>query len=181
MPRLLQISQLGHPILREKAIKIDDPTAPHIQDLIDDMIATVADANGVGVAAPQVYESKRLIIVASRPNQRYPYAPLMEPTAMINPEILEMSEEKIKDWEGCLSIPGVRGLVPRAKSVRLRYLTRKGEQVEGEFSDFIARIVLHEVDHLDGIMFLERMDSLKEIVTDKKFLKIIAERTKACG
>ena len=92
MAKILQISQLGHPVLLNRAKSVEDISDPAVQALIDDMLVTVIDANGVGLAAPQVYESKRIIIVASRPNPRYPDAPLMEPTAMINPEILRRSD-----------------------------------------------------------------------------------------
>ena len=174
MPTLLQIAQFGNPILQEPAKAVDRLEDPAVQELIDDMIATTLDVDGVGLAAPQVYHSKRIFIVASRPNARYPYAPLMEPTAMVNPDIISFSPEKKKDWEGCLSAPGVRGLVPRSERVVVRYLSRNGESAEAEFEGFIARIVQHEMDHLDGISFLERMDSIRDVVMEKEFLKIIA-------
>jgi peptide deformylase len=110
---LLQVAQLGHPMLRTVASEVSDVHAPEVQTLIDNMITTVMDVNGVGIAAPQVYRSERVFIVASHPNPRYPHAPEMEPTAMINPRIVEHPVQTVKDWEGCLSIPGVRGLVPR--------------------------------------------------------------------
>lgn len=125
MAILRQIAQLGQPVLREPA-GYADPRDPRVQSLIDDMLATVAEANGVGIAAPQVYEPLSLFIVASRPNPRYPHAPLMEPTAMMNPELLWTSDQTEKGWEGCLSIPGIRGLVPRHTRIGVRYLTRAG-------------------------------------------------------
>ena len=99
----------------------------------------------------------------------------MEPTAIINPEILSFSKEKEKDWEGCLSIPGIRGLVPRHKSIRVKYLTRDGKEVESEFSDFIARIFQHELDHLNGTVFLDRMESSLEIITEKEYQRLISK------
>ncbi|MCZ6555911.1 MAG: peptide deformylase, partial [Candidatus Dadabacteria bacterium] len=118
MEKILEIAELGHPILREMAAQVKNLEDEEIQNFIDNLIATAIEANGVGIAAPQVYESKRIFIISSRPNERYPNAPEMEPTAIINPEILSFSKEKEKDWEGCLSIPGIRGLVPRHKSIR---------------------------------------------------------------
>ena len=166
MPVLRQIAQLGQPVLREVAGKITDPGASSVQALIDDMLVTVADANGVGIAAPQVYEPLSLFIVSSRPNPRYPAAPEMEPTAMINPEILWMSDEKEKGWEGCLSIPGLRGLVPRHRRIGVRYLTRKEEVVEVEYADFLARVFQHEFDHVQGVVFLDRVETTHVLMTE---------------
>src|SRR4051794_1381992 len=109
MPLLRQIAQLGHPVLRTEAKPVAIPAPEAIRSLVADMRETLREAEGVGIAAPQVYEPWRLFIVASRPNPRYPDAPLMEPEVVINPEILERSEELVKGWEGCLSIPGIRG------------------------------------------------------------------------
>lgn len=171
MPILRQIAQLGHPVLREVARKIDDPRAPAIQALIDDMLVTVADAGGVGIAAPQVFESLSLFVVASRPGPRYPLAPLMEPTAMINPEILWFSDSTEKGWEGCLSIPGLRGLVPRHTRIGVRYLNRQGEVREEEYSDFPARVFQHEFDHVQGIVFIDRIVSTLDLVTEKEYMR----------
>ena len=166
-----QIAQLGQPVLRRVAGSIADPARPAVQELIDDMLVTVADADGVGIAAPQVFEPLSLFIVASRPNPRYPDAPEMEPTAMINPEILWASDEREKGWEGCLSIPGLRGLVPRHRRIGVRYLTRSGDVREEEYADFMARIFQHEFDHLQGIVFIDRVESTLELVTEKEFLR----------
>jgi peptide deformylase len=171
IPILRQIAQLGQPVLRRVAEKIADPSAPAVQALIDDMLITVADADGVGLAAPQVFESLSLFLIMSRPNPRYPHAPQMEPMAIINPEILWMSDEKEKEWEGCLSIPGLRGLVPRHRRIGVRYLTRAGEVREEEYVDFLARVFQHEFDHVQGIVFLDRMESTRELVTEKEYLR----------
>jgi peptide deformylase len=171
MPILRQIAQLGQPVLRGVAGKIADPGDPAVQALIDDMLVTVADADGVGLAAPQVFEPLSLFIVASRPNQRYPSAPEMEPAAMINPEILWASDETEKGWEGCLSIPGLRGLVPRNRRVGVRYLTRKGEVREVEYAGFLARVFQHEFDHLQGVIFVDRVESTRELMTEKEYLR----------
>jgi peptide deformylase len=172
MPILRQIAQLGQPVLRGVAAKVADPADPATQALIDDLLVTVAEADGVGIAAPQVYVPLSLFIVASRPNSRYPHAPKMEPKAMINPEILWVSDEKDKGWEGCLSIPGLRGLVPRHRRIGVRYLTRAGEAREEEYGDFLARVFQHEYDHVQGMMFIDRVENTRELVTEREYLRI---------
>ena len=174
MAILRQIAQLGQPVLRGLARPVADPREPALQALIDDMLATVADADGVGIAAPQVYEPLTLFIVASRPNPRYPHAPAMAPTAMINPELVWGSDEKEKGWEGCLSIPGLRGLVPRHRRIGIRYLTRAGELREEECDGFIARIFQHEFDHIRGLVFVDRVEETRELVSEKEYRRIVA-------
>jgi peptide deformylase len=173
MPILRQIAQLGHPVLRKLAATVESPDSVLVRTLIDDMLATLREADGVGIAAPQVYEPVALFIVASRPNPRYPEAPTMEPEVVINPEILERSEDTVKGWEGCLSIPGIRGEVPRHRSIRARYQTAGGQQIEREFTDFVARIFQHEDDHLRGIVFLDRLESTRDIVTEREYQKLL--------
>ena len=173
MPRLMQIAQLGHPVLRQKAqpvLKIDDS----IQELIDDLFATSDEANGAGIAAPQIYRSLCVFILSIKPSPRYPNAPEMEPTAVINPEILWTSEEKEKDWEGCLSIPGIRGRVPRPKKIKVRFVTREGATPEKTLSGLGARVFLHENDHLEGMTWLDHVEDNRDIVTEKEYLKLIA-------
>ena len=171
MAEILPIIQLGDPILRSCAQIVNNIRDERIQKLIDDLIATVVQANGVGVAAPQVAESHRLFIVASRPNPRYPNAPTMEPTAMINPQILAHSTEIVKGWEGCLSIPGIRGSVPRYEAIEIEYSDRDGKLQKQEFTGFVARIFQHEYDHLDGIVFLDRLESTRDIITEQEYQK----------
>ncbi len=171
----LQVAQLGQPLLRKQAKEIQKIT-PDIQQLAGDLIATLMDVNGVGIAAPQVYESVRLFILASHPNPRYPNAPNMKPTAVINPKILSFSKETAKDWEGCLSVPGIRALVPRSTIITTEYTTISGKIVKKRYKDFIARIFQHEYDHLEGKVFLDRIESTKDIITDKEYLKIIAKK-----
>lgn len=174
MPVLRQIAQLGHPVLRTAAAPVPLPVSETVRGLIDDMLATLREAEGVGIAAPQVFEPLAVFIVASRPNPRYPSAPLMEPEIVINPEIIERSEEMVKGWEGCLSIPGIRGEVPRHRRVKARYQTVEGQFVEREFVDFVARIFQHEDDHLRGIVFLDRLESTRDLVTEREFQKRFA-------
>ncbi|BAU06349.1 peptide deformylase [Fischerella major NIES-592] len=170
---LLPIIQLGNSILRQKATEVEDIQDETIQKLIDDLMATVSEANGVGIAAPQVAQLYRVMIVASRPNPRYPHAPHMEPTAMINPRIIAHSSTMIKDWEGCLSIPGIRGLVPRYEAIEVEYTDRNGKIQRQLLTNFVARIFQHEYDHFDGIVFLDRLESNLDIVTDHEYQKLI--------
>ncbi|NWF58916.1 MAG: peptide deformylase [Fischerella sp.] len=173
MGDILPIVQLGNHILRQKAARVENIQDEKIQKIIDDLIATVVKANGVGIAAPQVAQSYRVMIVASRPNPRYPDAPEMEPTAMINPKIITHSTAVVKGWEGCLSIPGIRGLVPRYKAVEVEYTDRNGKLQKQLLNGFIARIFQHEYDHLDGIVFLDRLESNRDIVTEQEYQKLI--------
>lgn len=175
MAIIRQIALLGHPVLRQKALPLADPAGSFVQSLIEDMLVTMVDANGVGLAAPQVYESLALMIVASHPNPRYPDAPSMEAIAMLNPELVWQSDELEKGWEGCLSIPGLRGLVPRHQRIRIRYTGRGGEPVEGEYAGFPARVFQHELDHLQGILYLDRLESSLDLISEKEYLRMLAE------
>ncbi|SIN78764.1 peptide deformylase [Singulisphaera sp. GP187] len=176
MSILRQIAQLGHPVLWSSAAPIEFPLTPDLRVLAEDMLATLREANGVGIAAPQVYEPLAIFIVASRPNPRYPDAPVMEPEIVINPEIVGRSEELVKGWEGCLSIPGIRGFVPRHRWIRTRYRTLEGNEVEREFSEFVARVFQHEDDHLHGIVFLDRLESMRDVVAESEYQKQVVGR-----
>jgi peptide deformylase len=167
-----QISEIGSPILRQTAGTIGTISDPQIDALIDDLIATAIAANGVGIAAPQVSSSLRLFIVASRPSPRYPSAPSMEPTAMINPRILDRSGELVSGWEGCLSVPGLRGLVMRDREVEVEYFTKQGDLVRQLLTGFVARIFQHELDHLDGILFPDRVIAPTDLITEAEYMKI---------
>jgi len=174
MSILRQIAQLGQPVLRQETRRIDDPLEPAIQSIIEDMLVTVAEANGVGIAAPQVFEPLRLFIITSRPNPRYPQAPLMEPTAMLNPELLWSADETEKGWEGCLSVPGLRGPVRRSLRIGVRYITRRGEMREEELAGFIARVFQHEYDHISGLVFLDRVENPRELISEREYLRLVA-------
>ncbi|MBD1920021.1 peptide deformylase [Microcoleus sp. FACHB-831] len=176
MSEILQVSQLGNPVLRRQARPIQNVRDERIQKLIDDLIATAISANGVGIAAPQVSQSIRLFIVASRPSPRYPHAPTMEPTAMIDPKIVSHSAEIVKDWEGCLSIPGIRALVPRYQAIEVEYTSRDGELHRRELTDFVARIFQHEYDHLDGIVFLDRVENTGDMMTEQEYQQRIVNK-----
>ena len=156
---VLPVAQRGEDILKLIAAPVAESefSSVWLFELAQAMQATMQERNGVGIAAPQVYISKRIIIVASRPNPRYPDAPEMQAICMINPEIIEQSEAYELGEEGCLSVPNERGQVERAQAVRVRYRTLQGEVVETTYEGFPARIVQHEVDHLDGVLFVDRL------------------------
>ena len=147
---------MGHPVLRAKATALDRASIASvvIQRLIDDMIETMEEYHGVGLAAPQVHESVRLF-VASLDMERGDEP--TEPIAIINPEITPVGTDSVDDWEGCLSIPDIRGKVPRYREIRVRGLDRRGERIELRAKGFSARVVQHETDHLDGVLFFDRM------------------------
>lgn len=169
MTDILEIAQLGSDVIREMAEEIENIDAVETQKLINDMIHTCKNAKGMGIAAPQVYHSKSLFIISSQPNERYPHAPYMEPAAVINPKIISYSKQMAKDWEGCLSLPGIRALVPRHEAIEVRYTDRYGAEVETKFEGFIARVFQHEFDHLQGKVFIDRVESTKDIVMEKEY------------
>lgn len=152
-----EILQIGNPILRKIATEVTEIDNQKIQTLIDDLIFITKQAHGVGIAAPQIGESCQIIIVASHPNIRYPDAPLMSPLAMINPRIISHSEEIVIATEGCLSVKEKRGQVSRYRDIVIEYITRDGKFQQKEYSDFMARIIQHELDHLNGILFVDHV------------------------
>lgn len=168
-----QILELGHPLLREQAKPVAHINSAETQQLLDDLLAFVSEKKGMGIAAPQVGISKQIFIMCSHPNQRYPNAPEMPPTCVINPQILSMEGGTEKDWEGCLSIPGLRALVPRSETVQVRYMTRDGEQVETTYHGFLARLFQHEFDHLQGRLFIDHAESTRDIMTEHQWRKAI--------
>jgi peptide deformylase len=173
MNELTPIIKLGNPILRQKAAAVENIQDEKIQNLIDELITSVSQANGVGIAAPQIAATTRLFIVASRPNARYPHAPEMQPTAMINPRIIAHSSEVVKGWEGCLSVPGIRGLVPRYQTIEVEYTDRSGNFQKQELTDFIARIFQHEYDHLEGLVFLDRVENNHDLISEEEYQKLV--------
>jgi peptide deformylase len=154
---ILKIARLGHPVLLARAAPVADPTAPEIARLVADMAETMLDADGLGLAAPQVHVSLRLFVF----RQGEETAPTVG--ALINPELVPLGEETDTAWEGCLSIPGLRGVVPRARRVGFRALDLQGRVVEGEAEGLLARVFQHEADHLDGILYPMRMPDLSRL------------------
>ena len=174
MNQICEIAQLGAQVLRQYAETVQDAADPEIREIIELMQATLAASQGVGLAAPQIGVSKRIIIVASRPTTRYPDAPMMAPTVMINSEFIPLSDKKAKDWEGCLSIPGIRALVPRYQAIRINYIGENGSPVEQILEDFIARIFQHEADHLEGKVYLDRVEEPRDIISESEYFKLLA-------
>jgi peptide deformylase len=168
------IAQLGHAVLREVASEVGNINSDECQKLIKTMMLAVEKAGGVGIAAPQIHHSLRIFIMCSKPNVRYPDAPLMPPTAIINPEILHYSSEKIKGWEGCLSVPSLRGLVPRHGQITVRYYDQQGELQQKELTGFIARIFQHELDHLNGLTFIDQVESTRDIISEVEWYRQFA-------
>jgi peptide deformylase len=173
MTRVSEIAQLGDQVLRQIAEIVTDVHDVDTLRIIEAMQSTLAGTSGVGIAAPQIRESKRIIIMASRPTPRYPLAPLMEPTVMINPCFQALSETQEKDWEGCLSIPGIRALVPRYQEILIEYTDIQGGLVESKLNGFVARIFQHEVDHLEGKTYLDRVEDNADIFAESEFIKLI--------
>lgn len=170
------IEQLGASVLRQTATPVKDFSAPQTRIVAEALFATLAGTQGVGLAAPQIGESVRMIVVASRPTPRYPAAPSMEPTLMINPSFKGLSEQKEKDWEGCLSIPGIRALVPRYSKIAVSYSDLLGATQQIDLEGFVARVFQHEYDHLDGLVYLDRVETNLDIIAESEFQKLLSER-----
>ena len=178
---ILKIARMGVPVLLQPA-----PPAPtdgiaenaELQRLIDDMIETLADAGGVGLAAPQVFAGQR-VILAMAPAERGEADDAAPLTILINPELELLGEDRQLGWEGCLSIPGLRGAVPRATAARYRGYDRDGQPVEGEAQGFFARVLQHEVDHLDGVLYPMRMRDFRYFGFDEELNRLEREAARA--
>jgi len=159
---ILKVARMGHPVLRSKTRAIDrsDIRSATVQKLIDDMLDTMAEYHGVGLAAPQVHEGVRLFVASLDAGEDGEHD---EPQVIINPEITVVGTDIVEDWEGCLSIPEIRGRVPRAREIKVRALDRHGERLQLSAHDFAARVIQHETDHLDGVLFFDRMRSLESL------------------
>ncbi len=156
---ILKVSRMGHPILRQKARALDkgEIRSPEVQRLIDDMMETMIEYHGVGLAAPQVHEELRLFVAFIDED------PKADPIAIVNPDITPIGDEIDLGWEGCLSIPDIRGQVPRHRRIKVQALDRQARRIEITANGFPARVIQHETDHLDGILFFDRMKSLESL------------------
>jgi len=168
-----KIAKLGEPILKQKAKKVKDVNSKEIKNIISKMLYCVKLSKGVGLAAPQIFESYQILVISSHPNERYPNAPLMENEVLINPRIIKKSKNKEKGWEGCLSIPSIRGKVSRHTKIEVQYTTIDGIKKNVVFEDFIARIFQHEYDHLKGKLYIDRVKSSKDLISEEVYFKII--------
>jgi peptide deformylase len=171
---ILKIARMGHPVLSGRAEPVADPTAPEIHRLVADMLETMIDADGAGLAAPQVHVPLRVVVFqapADRSDglsevERFEAsAPL---TVLINPTIEVIGPEREAGWEGCLSVPGLRGLVERAAHIRYRGVDHEGHPIERIARGFHARVVQHECDHLDGVLYPQRMSDLKKLIFESE-------------
>jgi peptide deformylase len=184
---ILKIARMGHPVLVQLARPVSDPSAPEIRHLVNDMVETMMDANGAGLAAPQVHVPLRLVIFQAPGERSEPgvdedekfdhTAPL---TCLINPEIMVLDMEPEGGWEGCLSVPGLRGYVERPAHIRYRGLGLDGKLIERTACGFHARVVQHEVDHLDGRLYPSRMRDLSKLIFESE-LRHFAQTRDADG
>jgi peptide deformylase len=170
---ILKVARMGHPVLREVAGEVDPTTvrSPAFQKLIDDMIETMHEYHGVGLAAPQVHEGVRLFVglLDEDPDPKTPA------TVVINPEIVPIGSGQIEGWEGCLSIPDIRGMVPRYTDITLKAFDRTGKPFEMTLKKFAARVAQHESDHLDGVLFFDRMASMQTLTYLEEFSRFHAK------
>jgi peptide deformylase len=173
---VLKVAQLGHPILRRRAASVPRDTlrSRDFQRFVDDLIETMREYAGVGLAAPQVHEGLQVLAVEAQKGQgEVPATPL---TVLVNPVVTPLGNSLEEDWEGCLSLPGLRGKVPRNREVRVEGLDRRGEPLDFTAADFFARVLQHEYDHLQGIMFLDRMKSFETLTYLDEYARYWAER-----
>ncbi len=163
---ILKIAKMGHPVLLQRAQEIADPADPEVARLIVDMIETMIDADGLGLAAPQVHVPKRLVIFHRPEDLENEEA---APVVLINPEITPLSDEVAYGWEGCLSVPGLRGKVPRYTLIRYTGIDHNGDGVDVTAEGMHARVVQHECDHLDGQLYPTRMTDLRDLVFESEW------------
>jgi peptide deformylase len=170
---ILKVTRLGHPVLRKvtENVALRELKSPAMQKFIDDMIETMKEYDGVGLAADQVHESKQVAVLEVADNPRYPHKPRVPLTVLVNPTITPLSEDMDEDWEGCLSIPDLRGMVPRYQSVRVQALDRQGKEIDFVANDFHARVIQHEVDHLNGKVYLDRMRDFSTLTFLQEFAR----------
>jgi peptide deformylase len=176
---ILKVARLGHPVLRKVTEAVSQPElhSPALQKFIDDMIETMKEYDGVGLAADQVHESKQIAVLEVADNPRYPEKPRVPLTVLVNPAITLLSEEMEEDWEGCLSIPDLRGMVPRYKSVRVQALDRDGKAIDFVADEFHARVIQHEFDHLNGKVYLDRMRDFSTLTFLQEFARYWMRRS----
>jgi peptide deformylase len=170
---ILKIARMGHPVLGQRAHEVSDPTAPQIAHLVADMVETMYDANGRGLAAPQVHVPLRIAVFITPEDPEFEEAV----TAIVNPSWELLSEERIDGWEGCLSVPGLTGPVPRAPAVRYRGVTPDGQEIDRTVTAMHAVVVQHEFDHLDGILYPQRMTDLSKLIFESEVRWYAKEHT----
>jgi peptide deformylase len=162
---ILKVARLGHPVLRQRAepVPVEQIRSARVQRLIDDMIETMREYDGAGLAANQVHTLRQVAVIEVEANPRYSDAPSIPLTVVINPVVTPLTDEREDGWEGCLSVPDMRGMVARYTAVRLQCYDREANPVDVVAKDFFARVVQHETDHLQGIVYLDRMSDLRTL------------------
>jgi peptide deformylase len=166
-----KIAQIGHPVLRQRAREVsrEELASPATQQFIDDLIETMRDANGAGLAAIQVYEPIRICAIEVRDNPRYPYKPPIPLTVLVNPVLTPLDDERFANYEGCLSVPNLRGVVERAVHVRVTAWDRHGQPIDEVVHGLKAATYQHEVDHLDATLFVDRVTDPSTLATWTEF------------
>jgi peptide deformylase len=162
---ILKVARLGHPVLRQQAkpLTLDEIRSPETQRLIDDMVETMREYDGAGLAANQVHTLKQICVIEVLGNPRYPDAPHIPLTVLINPIVTPVTEVIEEGWVGCVSVPDLRGLVRRFSAVRLECRDRAGEKVDLVAKEFFARVIQHETDHLNAIVYVDRIQDLSSL------------------
>jgi peptide deformylase len=166
---ILKVARMGHPILRMVARPLEraEIRSSRVQTLVDDMLETMTEYRGVGLAAPQVHEGVRVFVALLSESDagadQADHANASDAVVVINPEIRVVDPKVVEDWEGCLSVPDIRGRVPRSKEIIVRALDRRASPLEIRAADFQARVIQHETDHLDGVLFFDRMHNLSSL------------------
>ena len=181
MRRPLRIAQIGHPILRQptRILTREELLSEEIQSFLDDLVETMREASGAGLAANQVYQSLRICAVEVRNNSRYPYRPNIPLTILVNPVLTPASDETFINYEGCLSVPNLRGQVRRHCEVHVEALDREGNSISTEVKGMTAATYQHEVDHLDGRIFLDRVEDPNSVVTLENFQRYCMDKVAA--
>lgn len=175
---ILKVARLGHPVLRggARTLTAKEVATPEVQRLIEDMIETMREYNGVGLAAVQVHEPLQIAVLEVADNPRYPDKPAVPLTVLINARIEPLEQTSEDDWEGCLSVPDMRGRVPRYTKLRVRALNHEGREVDFVASGFHARVIQHEFDHLNGKVYLDRMQDLSTLAHLQEYIRYWAEK-----
>ena len=175
-----RVLRMGNPVLRQVAEPISAFGTAELESLVQDLWDTMAARGGVGIAAPQVGESLRVVVFGFDKSERYPDAPEVPRTVLVNPEVEPLDGETEEGWEGCLSIPGMRGLVPRYRRIRYRGFDAAGNPIERDAEDFHARVVQHECDHLDGVLYPMRMRDLSTLGFEEEISLALSPENLRC-
>jgi peptide deformylase len=173
---ILKVAVLGNPVLRVPAEPVKNTQAPEIQRLIDDMVETMQEYRGVGLAAPQVHRSLQIALIAAQADEQASADRSTPPLVLINPRITPLTDQMEEDWEGCLSLPNLRGKVPRFREIEIEALDRRGRRLHRKAEDFFARVIQHECDHLTATVFIDRMKDFQTLTFLDEYARYWAPR-----